>query len=91
MTIEEPRFGDWVRLLRYWLAMRNVPDRGKIRIEVLFPDEKSQAYAFAALRQELTPSVMANAGMNFPRPEALEFEGVKIVFTHPGRWDERRA
>ena len=89
---KDPAFADWVRLLRYWLAMRNVPDREKIRIEVIFPDAQSQHYALASLKQELTPAVMATSGVGFdPIGAPIEFEGVKISFTNPQRWDRRVA
>jgi hypothetical protein len=91
MNPDAPQFADWVHLLRYWLAMHHVPDSGKIRIEVIFPDQRSQFHAFASLRQELTPQTMAFAGVSHDMsPDQLEYEGVKISFTNPERWDKRR-
>jgi hypothetical protein len=85
------RFNDWIRHLRYWLAMKNIPDREKIRIEVIFPDGRAQHYAWAELMRELDPLTAHSFNpVGEIGPESFEFEGVKVAFTNPERWDKRR-
>lgn len=85
---EQPKFTDWVRLLRYWLAMKNVPDREQVRIEVIFPNGRAKFEAFAHFRQEFDP-MTASFLDGMPEPEGFQLEGVRIVFSDPTRYDHR--
>jgi hypothetical protein len=84
------KFSEWVRLFRYWLAVHNIQGKADARIEVHFPDERSQHQAMAMVWHE------TERLMTYPThrlgpiyPETFEFEGVKVTFTNPTKWDKR--
>lgn len=87
-------FRDTIHRLRWWMHSKGVPGADKIRIEIHFPDHKSQHWAACELMRETSVDALmtqqrASYHIGPIKPDRMEIEGVQIIFSNPDRWDTK--